>query len=93
MTLISRIPTVEGEAGRLGYGEVGWMIYLERVTHSQLAWFHLCPRYSSEASSMLQSTCVRQALKLEIGHRGSIYTMEIANATVPGIFFVCFFVF
>ena len=79
MSLISRIPTVEGEAGRLGYGEVGWMIYLERLTHSQLAWFHLCPRYSSEASSMLQSTCVRQALKLEIGHRWSIYTWKLAN--------------
>lgn len=66
------------------------MICLERVTHSQLAWFRLCPRCSSQASSLLQSTCVRQALKLEIGHRGSIYTTEIANATVPGIF--CLFV-
>ena len=88
MTFISKIPTVGGEAGRLGYGEVGWMICLERVTHSQLAWFHLCPRRLSEASSVLQSTCVTQALKLEIGHRGSIYPMDIANAIVPGIFVV-----
>lgn len=63
------------------------MICLERVTHSQLAWFAFCPRCLSQASSLLQSTCVRHALKLEIGYRGSIYTMEIANATVPGIFF------
>ena len=74
------------------HGEAGWLMCLERVTHSQLAWLHLCPRCPSEASPLPQSTCVRQALKLEIGHRGSIYTMEIANATVPGIFFVCFFV-
>lgn len=59
MTPISRIPTVGGGSWEVGVWGGGLDDVLrEGNSFSAWVWFQSCPRRLSEASSLLQSTCV-----------------------------------